>query len=196
MRTIVVEIPSEEGGHEEHDNGNGPLKTRQFGFDAQVRLICRVAMHREVRALHVHQRANLRWDRLIPVQPFSEHHRLARKDHRRPRGIDGLVDATHAIAGSVEGEGDRSSAHGLVPLAARDERPAESRIGTPQWLDGREQPLRRRMQPTENELARANRENDGDRGGHDGRRTFGRESTYARARHEQQKHTQQRERDS
>ncbi len=196
MRTIVVEIPAEERGHEERDERDGPLKARQFGFDAQVRLICRVAVHREVRALHVHQRANLRRDRLVPVQPFSEHHRLARKNNRWPCGIDGLVDATHAITGGIERERDRSSADGLVPLAARDERPAESRIGTPQRLDGREQPLRRRMQPAQSEFACANRENGGDRGSEHGRRAFGHESTDARARNEQQKHAKQRERDS
>ncbi len=59
MRTIVVEIPAEERGHEERDERDGPLKARQFGFDAQVRLICRVAVHREVRALHIHQRVEL-----------------------------------------------------------------------------------------------------------------------------------------
>ena len=104
MRAVVVEVPAEERGHEERDERDGPLKARQFGFDAQVRLICRVAVHREVGALHLHQRAHLRRDRLVPVQSFSEHHRLARKENRRACGIDGLVDATHAVAGRVEGK--------------------------------------------------------------------------------------------
>ena len=190
MRPVVVQVPAEDRGHEQRDDGDGLSEAGQLPLEPQICLIAAEAVHGEVRALDPHHGADLRGHAVLPRQIFPEHHGLADEQDRRLRGIDRFVQAPDTISRRIERVVDDARAGGVLPGSCRLEGPAEAGIGAAAWFLLRHQPADgARVNEAQDQFTRTEREDDRDGRWQDGSRRRSGEASGPRAQPEQEPHT-------